>query len=73
MSQEDGIVELEVLEMLQEETTIDDIQDIINDVRVVDSTEFENYCYLCGESEEEVTELVFEGDRLVCDNCLINR
>lgn len=30
-------------------------------------------CYLCGESEAEVTKLIIEGDRYVCDNCIINR
>ncbi len=33
----------------------------------------ENRCYLCGETESQVTELIVEGDRFVCDNCLTNR
>jgi len=32
-----------------------------------------NNCYLCGETEDEVTQMFVEGDRLICDNCLINR
>jgi len=33
----------------------------------------ENKCYLCEETESEVTALIVEGDRYVCDNCIINR
>lgn len=33
----------------------------------------ENQCYLCKEPESQVTQLIIEGDRYVCDNCIINR
>ena len=33
----------------------------------------ENQCYLCKEKESQVTELLVEGNRYVCDNCLQNR
>ncbi len=33
----------------------------------------QNKCYLCKETEDQVKELVVEGDRLVCDNCIVNR
>lgn len=32
-----------------------------------------NKCYLCKETENQVTRLEVEGDRLVCDNCIVNR
>ena len=32
-----------------------------------------NKCYLCKETEDQVTELLVEGDRFVCDNCIVNR
>lgn len=32
-----------------------------------------NRCYLCKEPEHKVTTLMVEGNRFVCDNCLINR
>ena len=33
----------------------------------------EKECYLCKEKESEVTNLFVEGDRYICDNCIINR
>lgn len=33
----------------------------------------ENQCYLCKETESQVTHLFVEGDRYVCDNCITNR
>ncbi len=33
----------------------------------------QNKCYLCKETEDQVKKLVVEGDRLVCDNCIVNR
>ena len=33
----------------------------------------ENQCYLCKETEDQVTHLFVEGDRYVCDNCIVNR
>ena len=30
-------------------------------------------CYLCKETEDQVNQLMVEGNRYVCDNCLINR
>lgn len=30
-------------------------------------------CYLCKETEHEVTDLYVEGNRYVCDNCITNR
>jgi len=35
--------------------------------------ENEDICYLCKETEFQVTELLVEGNRYVCDNCLQNR
>ena len=32
-----------------------------------------NECYLCKENEDQVTQLLVEGDRYVCDNCITNR
>ena len=32
-----------------------------------------NKCYLCKETEDQVTKLEVEGDRFVCDNCIVNR
>jgi len=33
----------------------------------------EKQCYLCKETESQVTQLIVEGDRYVCDNCIVNR
>lgn len=33
----------------------------------------ENKCYLCKETESETNQLFVEGNRFICDNCLINR
>jgi len=30
-------------------------------------------CYLCKETELEVTQLIVEGNRYICDNCLRDR
>jgi late competence protein required for DNA uptake (superfamily II DNA/RNA helicase) len=35
--------------------------------------ENEDKCYRCKETEFQVTELIVEGDKYICDKCLLNR